>query len=82
MATITYELPSHWACYLFYGDATCFDYSDDGKAEQAIIDQIIDDIGLGDPVAVSDQPSFVVYHDAEDYGVLASDCLIYTFLSA
>ena len=76
---ITYELPSDWACYLFYGDASSFDYSDSGE-EQAIIDQLLADIGLGEPTDVSDESCFMTYHDARPYGILACDCSTYTFL--
>lgn len=79
---ITYQLPSHWASYLINGDASSFDLWDDGEAELAIIDRLIDEIGLGGPVDVSEESDFMTYHDARSYGVLASSCSTYTFLKS
>ena len=76
-----YDLPAHWASYLINGDASSFSLNDDGgDAEIATIDQLIDDIGLGDPVTCSDEQEFRRYHDAHSYGVLPVDCLKFTFL--
>lgn len=78
--TEDYMLPAHWASYLINGDATSFSLNDDGGDEEiAVIDQIIDNIGLS-PVSCSDDPVFMKYHDARPYGVLACDCLMFTFL--
>jgi hypothetical protein len=78
--TEDYMLPAHWACYLINGDATSFSLNDDGDAELAVIDQIIENIDAGGPVSCSDDPVFMKYHDARPYGVLAADCLMFTFL--
>lgn len=81
MKTEDYMLPAHWASYLINGDASSFSLDEDeGKKELAIIDQIIKNIDAGDPVNCSDEPVFMTYHDARPYGVLAADCLMYTFL--
>jgi hypothetical protein len=78
--TEDYMLPAHWASYLINGDATSFSLNDDGGDEEiAVIDQITDNIGLS-PVSCSDDPVFMKYHDARPYGVLACDCLMFTFL--
>jgi len=78
--TEDYMLPAHWASYLINGDATSFSLNDDGGDEEiAVINQIIDNIGLS-PVSCSDDPVFMKYHDARPYGVLACDCLMFTFL--
>ena len=82
LESITYQLPSHWASYLINGDASSFELWDDGEAELAIIDRLLADIGLGDPVDVSEESDFMTYHDARSYGVLASDCSTYTFLKS
>lgn len=76
----TYWLPSHWASYLINGDSSSFSLYDDGDDQIETIDQFIEDLGFGDPVDVSDESNFMTYHDARDYGVLAGDCLVYTFL--
>ena len=76
-----YDLPESWASYLINGDPTSFSLNDDGgDAEIATIDRLLDDVGLGGPVSCSDQPEFLKYHDAHAYGVLAADCLTFTFL--
>ena len=75
-----YWLPAHWASYLINCDDSSFSLYDDGDEQLETIDQIIEDIGHGRPVEVSDESSFMKYHDAHDYGVLAVDCLLYTFL--
>ena len=80
--SITYQLPSQWASYLINGDASSFDLWEDGDKELAIIDRLLADIGLGDPVDVSEDCDFMTYHDARPYGVLASDCSTYTFLKS
>jgi len=79
--TEDYMLPAHWASYLINGDAALFSLNDGGgDAELAVIDQIIENIDAGGPVSCSDDPVFMKYHDARPYGVLAADCLMFTFL--
>jgi hypothetical protein len=74
-------LPSHWASYLINGDASSFALNDDeGDAEIALIDQVLEDIGFGSPTHCSEESEFSKYHDAHLYGVLASDCCTYYFL--
>lgn len=76
-----FMLPAHWASYLINGDASSFSLDDDeGKAELQVINQIIENIDAGDPVSCSDEPVFMKYHDARPYGILAADCLMFTFL--
>ena len=76
-----YMLPADWASYLINGDASSFSLDEDeGEAELAIIDQIVANIGAGGPVCCSDESTFMKYHDARPYGILAADCLLYTFL--
>lgn len=81
MITETYDLPSHWASYLINGDATGFSLNDDGgDAEIALIDQFVEEIEAeGALVDCSQESFFSKYHDAEPYGVLACDCLTFTF---
>lgn len=81
MKTEDYMLPAHWASYLINGDSSSFSLDEDeGEKELAVIDQIIKDIDAGGPVSCSDEPVFMTYHDARPYGILATDCLLYTFL--
>ena len=79
--THSYQLPSDWASYLMNGDPSGFALSDDGgDAEIQLIDDVLADIGLGGPVSCSDESEFLKYHDAQPWGVLAADCLTFTFL--
>jgi len=73
-------LPESWASYLMNGDVTSFDNFQERDKELDIIDQYIEDLGLGDPVYCTDEPVFMKYHDAQNYGILASQCIWYTFL--
>lgn len=73
--TIDFILPAHWAPALINGDVTGME--DD---EIAILDRIEMDFRNGSPFTwqvMEDEPSFVTYHDARPYGVLACDCLTY-----
>jgi hypothetical protein len=78
--TETYDLPSHWACYMINGDATSFSLNDDGgEAEIAVIDEFMEDFGEGVIVTCSEESFFSKYHDAQPYGIKACDCLEFTF---
>lgn len=70
----TYNLPTHWASYLINADPTGLE--DD---EQKTVDRFVDGENLGHCVDVSEDSSFMKYHDARLYGVLAGDCAEYTF---
>ena len=74
METTTYWLPAHWASALVNGDFTGLDEDD----EEALM-RVIAGEQLPDPIACGDEPEFRKYHDAQPYGVLACDCLEYTF---
>lgn len=74
MDLITLTLPSHWGPYLVNSDPTGLE--DD---EQETVDRFVDCERLGHCVGVSEESSFVKYHNAFNYGVLAGDCLEYTF---
>lgn len=74
METITYTLPEHWACALINDDATGL--SDD---EHEQLNEWLQDYKPGSCLGVSDSPEFRHHHDATDAGVLACDCLTFTF---
>lgn len=74
MAYETYTLPEHWASYLVNSDPTGLE--DD---EQQTVDRFVDCEGLGHCVEVSEDTSYVHYHDARLYGVLPGECAEYTF---
>jgi len=75
----TYTLPAHWASVLIN-----LDYSGLSDEEENQLDSFIDsEFGehLFCTVNVSEdaEPAFCKYHDAQLYGVLACDCLEFTF---
>ena len=72
--TTTYKLPAQWASALINGD-----WSGLEEREEEQLTRVIAGEGLPDPFDVSDEPEFLKYHDAQPYGVLACDCLTYTF---
>ena len=74
METATYKLPAHWAPALINGD-----YSGLGEHDEEQLTRVIAGEDLPDPIDVSEEPEFLKYHDAHFYGVLACDCLTFTF---
>ena len=74
MKTATYTLPAHWDCYFAYGDATDLD---DGEA--TLIDRFMEDNCLLGMLDSTEEPEWRRTHDASGYGVLACNCLDYTF---
>ena len=74
METTTYKLPAHWAVALFYGDHSGLEEQDEEQLMRVIAGE-----DLPDPIDCSDEPEFLKYHDAQPYGVLACDCLTFTF---
>ena len=72
--TATYKLPAHWASALINGDYTGLEERDEEQLTRVIAGE-----DLPDPIGVSDEPEFLKYHDARPYGVLACDCLTFTF---
>jgi hypothetical protein len=81
MEFLTCWLPDHWASALFYDDFSGLESEELDKLEA-----FIEGEGLSFPVGFEDEqegqevsPSFMKYHDAQPYGVLACDCLPYLF---
>lgn len=74
----TLILPAHWASALINGDYSSFTDSAADTNEIEIIR--LTKILFGDCVACNDEPSFYTHHDASPDGVLACDCLVYTFI--
>lgn len=70
-----FTLPDHWASALINDDWTGIE---DPEEEKCILQFLGDNPGLV-CVDVRDDSSFVKYHDAADYGVLASNCSIFIF---
>ena len=72
-------LPAHWACALINGDTTGFDSTPGDDHEVSIICEV--QRLFGSCVAASDYPEFAWTHDATADGILAADCLTFTFIS-
>ena len=76
----TWDLPAHWASALINGDDSGLEHDD----KQALADftaDMVRQFGTCDPVDVGGEhyTEFRRYHDASSYGVLACNCLPYTF---
>lgn len=74
LETAVYSLPAHWAPALFNDDRTGLD-----DAEERQLDAFVEAEGLLAPLDCSSESFFCVHHDARSSGVLACDCLEYTF---
>ena len=74
MSITTYRLPAHWASALINGDVASLD-----DADALALGCFLEGEGLPDPFDVGEEEFFCKYHDAQPYGVLACDCLDYTF---
>lgn len=72
--TITYSLPEHWASALINDDATGL-----SESEHCELLDWLEYYKPGFCVNVSDSHFFTENHDARDFGVLACDCLEFTF---
>jgi hypothetical protein len=72
--TVEYTLPNYWASALIDGD-----YSGDNDAEIAVINEWLADHPYHSCIDVADDASFMRYHDASSYGVLACNVATFTF---
>jgi len=79
METITLELPAFWATALFYDDTSGFEYEDE-MAFHAFCDWALKEYGTSEPVDMNDESSFMKFHDAARFGVLACNVNEYTFI--
>lgn len=75
MKTATYDLPTHWAYYLTYGEDD--DMPEDEKKEIA---RFLENEGLNDSPDISEEHWFASRHDATDYGVKVCHVTTYTFI--
>ena len=73
LETVTATAPSHWAVYFINGDATGMEDEDIAQAD-AFADC------LGGHIVDCEDAGFIHWHDARQFGVLASDCQTYTAL--
>jgi hypothetical protein len=76
----SFELPSHWACALLYGDESDLDDSDE-QALNRFTKYMVKTYGACHCVSVEGEGfgDFRGYHDATDFGALASDVLTFVF---
>jgi hypothetical protein len=80
--TISFELPSHWASAFLYGDESGLDDSDeDTGALNRFTKYMVKNYGSCHCVIVEGEGfgDFRDYHDATDFGALASDVLTFVF---
>lgn len=70
---LTFTLPAHWLVPIAYGDTSGLDDAEARAYSRWLYDTTND---LGEPILgdVTEEASFVRYHDAAEYGVLACDC--------
>lgn len=73
-----YELPAHWACALMYGDESGLEQDDIAALDKFVGAGLMEHYSFH-CIDVTDDQFFTKYHDATQYGVLACDCLVYTF---
>ncbi|MCK1671094.1 hypothetical protein [Bradyrhizobium sp. 150] len=73
LETVTGTAPSYWACYFINGDASGMEDSEIAQADQFAA-------WLGGPIVSCDEAGFMRWHDATQFGALASDCQTYTAL--
>lgn len=71
---VNYLLPAHWSSYLVNNDASGFSAKDIEVCQSLLRDE-----KLGSCLTCSDESNFCKSHDATKYGVLACNCLTYTF---
>ena len=78
MKEVTLHLPDFWATALFYDDTSGFEYEDE-KPFQDFCEWMLKHYGTSEPVAMLEDPHFMKYHDASQFGVLACNVHEYTF---
>jgi hypothetical protein len=75
-----FELPTHWAVALMYGDESIFEDNDeDFKSYSYFIDEMERQYGQCWCIDVGDEEFFSFFHDATPFGVGGSDCYKYSF---
>ena len=74
----TFELPAFWGVALFNDDTSHFD-DVDHEHFNAFTDDMVKRYGKCWVVDVGEDTFFSSFHYATKFGVLACDCVIYTF---
>jgi hypothetical protein len=80
LQTTVYTLPAHWASVLINNDYTGVSDEDEQEIDNFIDGEFGESLFCTVCITNEDEPSFCKYHDAQPYGVLACDCLDYTFI--
>ena len=75
MKKTEFTLPDQWAAIFINGDWSSIE---DPEEEKCILQFLSDNPGLV-CIDVRNDSSFIKYHDAAGYGVLASDCSTFVF---
>ena len=78
MQTETFELPTHWAIALNYGEMDGYE-EDELEAIEAFEKYMVKKYGGCLCVEVSNDRWFQHRHDASDFGILATDVSTFTF---
>jgi hypothetical protein len=76
--TIQYTLPAYWASALINGDESGLEQEEQDTLG-AFIEYMLQEHGACHCVDCTEEPVFSKYHEARPFGVLACDCLDYTF---
>lgn len=80
LRTVTYTLPAHWASALINLDYTGVTDEDEQEISDFIDGEFGESLFCTVTTTNDNEPEFRKYHDAQPYGVLACDCIDFTFL--
>ena len=75
----TFNLPAHWAVVFVNDDRTGMTDQDEAELDSWFDYTFPDGAHCVDVSSEEDGPGFLVDHDARAHGVLACDCLTYSF---
>ena len=75
-----FDLPTHWAVALMYGDESVFeDSNEDFNAYSDFVDEMVNLYGQCWCIDAGVEPFFTYYHDATRFGIGGADCYKYVF---
>jgi len=80
LQTTVYTLPAHWASILINHDYTGTTDEEEQEISNFIDGEFGESLFCTVCLTNDNEPEFRKYHDAQPYGVLACDCLDYTFI--
>ena len=79
MKTIELTLPVYWASSLVNDDDTGLDDIEQAQLNSFVADMVFEHGKCFCVDVKTDDDVFTSYHDANEYGVLATDCAIFVF---